>query len=277
MKQRRQKAPSSKLPISVQAQVVKTLNDNHKDELVYIARHYGERKTAFSARIVDLDSNGFTLVWKYKPTDDGDGGNSEDQEKAHDEEMLFAFRTQAKNSEDVLQSIGSLAEDARKALKVSEGTKLPVRPEDRAKYSGNSTTTTTKGGKQAFELVDFTFQPPNPIAAILVIVGMIGCTYTIYATNNSMYKDAEEPYFIKLLSPLATPLTLRLISIYAWVVHLIEASLATALCTLIHVVSPKQMPKDTAVRWVLGTLAFGIFCFHGLWTRIGQQFQKLDG
>ncbi|KAJ1993257.1 hypothetical protein GGI25_005070 [Coemansia spiralis] len=241
-RQRQKQKQSNPLDAGDQERLKERLNTTYADDILIIARYFGDSLQATSAHVIDIDSQGVVIEWK-----------SEDAKtsKQLTEEMRFAFRGPS-GPGAALQEISDLASEASKALGLTEKPRL----------------TKDREAVEARTLVSFEFKLPSVQMMVAVISSMSLLGYLALV-------DDIHPA-LKFFRYLVSQDTCHYMFVCAIILHLFEAFVVYIVCQLIKIFQPRQMSTKTQIQWTIGGLFFGLFSLHEFIKKLKRQFALAD-
>ncbi|KAJ2352833.1 hypothetical protein IWW50_003943 [Coemansia erecta] len=220
------------------------LNTTYADDILCIAQHFGNQRSATRARVTDIDTNGITIEWEYSDTGDNNRSSSEASAKRV-EEMQFAVR-EFDGAGSVVQEVSDLATEASAALGRQQRPRLA-----RDKEMLDQRT-----------LVSFAFVRPGMVTMALVIAGLATLGYLAFV-------DTVEHPILQAIRAVVSRDACYYVLVAVAGIHFLEAC---AVCQLIKTFQPRQMDTRTQVKWTVGGAVFGLFCLHTFISKILRQF-----
>ncbi|KAJ2725968.1 hypothetical protein GGI07_000896 [Coemansia sp. Benny D115] len=216
------------------------LNAIYSNDILNIARHFGNRPEATSAQVIDIDDKGITIEWKWNDSDS-------DNKSSSTEEMQFAFR-ESTSPGSALQEISDLACEAHRALGITEKPQL----------------TRDKEAVESRILVSFEFAPPSipTMAAVLFALVLLGYL---------AFSEEVHPS-LQFIRGLVSQSVCYYIFVFALGIHVVESLIVCGVCQLIKTFQPRQMSTANQIKWTIGGVLFGMFCLHNFVSRILRQF-----
>ncbi|KAJ1870083.1 hypothetical protein LPJ57_005413 [Coemansia sp. RSA 486] len=235
MMRRRQKM--SQQLAQEQEKLKEQLNLIYSEDILNIARHFGNKREATAAQVTDIDNKAITIQWEWTEK----GG------KKSTDEMQFAFR-EAASAGSAIQEISDLASEAHKALGVATKPQL----------------TKDKEALEARTLVNFAFKPPSVVVMVAVLFGLFATGYLAFV------EDLHPP--LGFVRSYVSRLTCYYFFVIVIGLHVLEALAVFSVCQLIKTFQPRQMTTETQIKWTIGGALFGMFCLHEFIARIMRQF-----
>ncbi|KAJ2032236.1 hypothetical protein IWW57_000325 [Coemansia sp. S610] len=236
--QARQRQKRDLLSSEDQERLKERLNASYSADVLNIARHFGSRPLATTARVLDIDINGITIGWQWADAT---------KRKSAKDEMQFAFR-EITGPGSVLNEVSSLAIEAHKALGLA----------------GEPQLTKDKRDVDAKNLVDFTFRLPGALTMASIVFGLWLLAYMALVNN-------VHPR-LRFIRHWVSQDTCYHLFVWALIVHALEAGAVYAFCYLLRVIQPQQMNANLQLKWTLGVGLFGIACLHDFAKRVSRQF-----
>ncbi|KAJ2746347.1 hypothetical protein GGI20_001407 [Coemansia sp. BCRC 34301] len=234
----RQRQKRDPLSVEDQTRLKDRLNASYSADILNIARHFGTRPLATSARVTDIDSSGITIEWQWADAS---------TRKSATDDMQFAFR-ELTGPSSVLHEVSNLALEAHKALGLAHEPQL----------------TKDKREIDAKNLVDFTFRLPSVPAMASILFGIWLLAYMALVTN-------VHPSLAFIRAFVSQDTCYHLL-VWALIVHALEAGAVYAFCYLLKIIQPQQMNTETQAKWTLGVAMFGLACLHDFAQRVARQF-----
>ncbi|KAJ1646023.1 hypothetical protein LPJ64_002446 [Coemansia asiatica] len=240
----RQRQKMSQQAAQEQEKLKSRLNSIYSEDILNIARHFGNRREATAAQVTDIDNKGITIQWQWE--------EKKDSGKKSTDEMQFAFR-EAITAGSAIQEISDLASEANKALGLETKPQL----------------TKDKEALEARTLVSFAFRPPRIQVMASVLFGLVLLGYMAFTEH-------VHPSLAFIRRYIISQTTCYYIFVIAIGAHILEALAVFSVCQLIKTFQPRQMTTEMQVKWTIGGALFGIFCLHDFMARIMRQFAIAD-